>query len=152
MKYWIAAFGVLATLVVIGRKLAGKATGLDRAQAGELLGAIRSAYASTLLAFDASGDEAIDFNQRDARAAADAQNLERAFAAAKPALSAKFAPAVAAFVDAVSAAQVQLMAFAINRKNRGLPDAAQTELENNGRRAFKRETQPVYEQLIGALS
>jgi len=67
-------------------------------------------------------------------------------------LSARLQPLATALVDAVASAQVQLMAFAINRKNRGLPDAAQAKAEDTDRRTFVETVGPVYRRLVEALS
>lgn len=151
-KRFVVILGILAAVVafVARRVLAQKATGLASGQAREFRAAIEAAYASTLAAFGANGDS--DPAALEERAKADAQALESAFEAVRPALSERLAPAVASFVESITAAQVQLMAFAINRKNRDPNDPAQAELERDDRTAFKRITEPLLAQLVSALS
>jgi predicted component of type VI protein secretion system len=123
-------------------------SGLDADQTKNLLAAIGAAYHSTVEALEASADG----NARDARAASDAEALRAAVAAVTPTLSARLQPLASGLVDAVASAQVQIMAFAINRKNRGLPDAVQTKAEDTDRRAFVETAGPVYRRLVEALS
>jgi predicted component of type VI protein secretion system len=127
---------------------ARKDSGLDPDQAMRLLAAIRAAYDSTIRALEPSADG----DARDAKAASDAEALRAVVDAVKPRLSARLQPLATALVDAVASAQVQIMAFAINRKNRGLPDAAQTKAEDADRRTFVETVGPVYRRLIEALS
>jgi hypothetical protein len=142
----------LAFVALARRRGGGGRTGLDAAQGQELLAAVKASYASTLAAFDPSGDELGAFAERDARAAADAEALQRTFERVKPALRTGIVPSVTAFADAVAEAQVQIMAFAINRKNRGLPDAAQSEAEGDDLRSFETGTKGLYQQLVSAFS
>jgi hypothetical protein len=123
-------------------------SGLEGDQAKKLLAAIRAAYDSTVQALETSGDG----DARDARAASAAQALRRTVDAMKPALSARLQPLVTSLVDALATAEVQIMAFAINRKNRGVPDAAQTKAEDADRRAFVDSASPIYERLVEGLS
>jgi hypothetical protein len=146
----VAALGIAAALVV--RLLRnGQKAGLDQAAAAELLSSIQAAYGSTLAALDAAGTSD-EFDARDARAAADAARLERTFEGCRNELTARLLPSVSTFVDCVRAAQVQIMAFAVNRKNRGLPDAAQAAAEAADRRSFRREAAPLVAALAATLS
>ncbi len=140
----------LAVRAVVRWIGARKQTGLDGDQAQALIAAIRVAYDSTVQAFETSGDS--DGDARDARAAAAAEALRTTADALKPALSARLQPRVASLVDAVATAQVQIMAFAINRKNRGVPDAAQTKAEDADRQAFVETAGPIYQRLVEGLS
>jgi len=143
---------VVGVSVLARRWWNGRATGLDPQQTGELLSVVQAAYDSTLAAFAVGGDKPSLFDECDARAAADAERLQRVYGTLAPAVAPRLAPLLAAFVDAVSAAQLQIMAFAINRKNRGLPDGAQTEAEVEDRNAFERRARPIYAQLRAAFS
>jgi hypothetical protein len=153
-KRWLFFLGVLiAGLAFLARRFANaKATGLDRTQAQELLTVMQAAYGSTLGAFEPSGDQLTVFDERDATAATDAEALRKTFEALESRLAAHVAPSVKAFVEAIAAAQLQIMAFAINRKNRGLPDAVQNEAEHDDRQAFRRQTEPIYKELVTAFS
>jgi hypothetical protein len=131
------------------RWIGGRAgSGLDGDRAKDLLAAARAAYDSTVQAFETSADG----DARDARAAADAQALRMMAQELKPALSARLQPVLSSFLDALATSEVQIMAFAINRKNRGTPDAAQTKAEDADRRAFVESVRPIYERLTEALS
>lgn len=136
------------------RTTEGHATniGADASHSPELLRAAVAAYTSTLAAFDSTGDEATDYAGRDARAAEDAAALQRALDAVLPGLTPDLRQASQAFVDNIASAQLQIMAFAINRKNRGLPDSAEAEAEKSDLKEFKRSTEPLYKRLVGTLS
>ncbi|MBC5800990.1 MAG: hypothetical protein GIW94_13625 [Candidatus Eremiobacteraeota bacterium] len=121
-------------------------------RAGELLGAVQAAYASTLAAFDTTGGETTDYEGRDARASADAQALQRILETIRSELAPDLLQTCESLSDNIASAQLQLMAFAINRKNRGLPDSAETEAESFDRNEFKQNTEPLYNRLIAALT
>ena len=123
----------------------------DDLQARQLLALVSAAYTSTVNAFDPSGDESSDFDERDAKAAEDAQALQRTFEFAQNTLPAPLQVVCHELVEHVTAAQLQIMAFAINRKNRGFPDSVQAEAEGEDRKQFKRDVEPLYKQLITAL-
>ena len=145
------AAGTLATMLGL-RYARLKATGLASEQAREIIDAIRRCYESTLAALDPNPAEGTTFEQRDARATADAERLRRVVNGLRPVLNPRLMVSVESFVDSITSAQVQIMAFAINRKNRGLPDAAQSEAEQQDRRAFQQTAEPIVEQLTKALS
>ena len=153
-KRFVVFLGIVsAALAFVGRYVAGqKASGLNSVQQRELLAAVHAAHASTLAAFEPSGEDSGDFEARDARAAADAAVLERAYATTRPAVAAWLLPTVTSFVETVTAAQVQIMAFAINRKNRGLPDSAQADAERDDGAQFKRAAAPLLARLAEVLS
>jgi hypothetical protein len=123
-------------------------SGLDGDRAKDLLAAARAAYDSTIQAFETSEDG----DARDARAAADAQTLRTLVQTIKPQLSARLEPLVSSLLDALATSEVQIMAFAINRKNRGTPDAAQAKAEDADRRDFVERVSPIYRRLVEALS
>ena len=112
--------------------------------------AAEAAHASTVAAFATAGDSD-DFDARDALAAANAERLASAVAAVRDDLAPGLREACDAMLERVSSAQLQLMAFAINRKNRGTPDAAQTEAETADRKAFQQEIDPLYRTLRDAF-
>jgi hypothetical protein len=143
----LIGFAVRAALQWIRAR---KESGLDGDQAKTLVAAIRAAYDSTVQAFETSGDG--DGDARDERAASAAEALRRTVDAMKPALSPRLQPLVTSLVDALATAQVQIMAFAINRKNRGVPDAAQTKAEDADRQAFVETAGPIYQRLLAGLS
>lgn len=148
-----AAYGVKSLLDFVQTKQSdGKARDLPTSQARELLSAVQAAYASTLAAFDSTGEDATDYEARDARAAADAQELQRVLETVRSDLAPDLLQASESFNDNIASAQLQLMAFAINRKNRGLPDSAETEAETYDRKEFKENTEPLYSRLIDALT
>jgi hypothetical protein len=131
------------------RWIGGRAgSGLDGDRAKDLLAAARAAYDSTVRAFETSGDG----DARDAQAASDAQALRTMAQEMKPALSARLQQVLSSFLDALATSEVQIMAFAINRKNRGAPDAAQTKAEDADRRAFVESVHPIFQRLTEALS
>jgi len=133
-------------------KRAGIGTGLSASQARELLSIVQSAYASTLAAFDSSGVDASDYESRDARAAADAEALQRTLDAMQPKLAADLRETLRAFIERVASAQLQIMAFAINRKNRGWPDSAEAQAETSDLNEFKQAAEPLYSRLVGAFA
>ena len=113
--------------------------------------AIETSYASTIAAFALHGEEA-DYETHDAQAQRDADRLQQVFSSMHADLSPELASSCEAVIDRIAAAQLQLMAFAINRKNRGLPDSAQAEAELADRRAFEDDTAPLFERVKAALS
>ncbi len=124
---------------------------IDEEQRRRLREAVENGYASTVAAFATSGENA-DYEARDARAEQDAERLQQTFSAVRSDLAPELASACEAMVERVASAQLQLMAFAINRKHRGLPDGAQAEAEIDDRKAFTREIEPLYERLKASLS
>ncbi len=105
----------------------------------EVLAAVGKAYESTWLAFDTNVKDVSEFDVRDARAKNDAAAAATLFNERGDELPQELRPTIATLVERVEAAQLQLMAFAINRKNRGEPDAAQAEAELADRQAFREE-------------
>ncbi len=112
--------------------------------------AIETSYASTVAAFALLGEEA-DYATHDAKAQQDADRLQQLFDSVRPELSPELAKDCEAVVDRIAAAQLQLMAFAINRKNRGMPDNAQAETELADRKAFQEEAAPLFERIKSTL-
>ena len=86
------------------------------------------------------------------QAQADADRLEKVFSSKRGELSPELTSSCEAMIDRITAAQLQLMAFAINRKNRGLPDSAQAEAELADRKAFQDGAQTLLERLKSPLS
>lgn len=123
---------------------------LDLDHVRDLRVAVEHGYDSTIAAFATSGDDA-QYEARDARAEADAQQLRETFERLRAQLAPELAIACEALVERVSGAQMKLMAFAINRKNRGLPDGAQVEAEASDRKAFRQEIEPIYAHLKTVL-
>ncbi|MEO6990133.1 MAG: hypothetical protein ABI346_08755 [Candidatus Baltobacteraceae bacterium] len=153
-KRVIVLFGILAAVVayLVRQVRSAAATGLDQAQNRRLLAAIQAARASTMAAFDSNAPDASQAEARDQKAAADAGALCRAFEDLQPLLRPRIGPVVASFVETIAAAQLQIMAFAINRKNRGNPDATQIEAERNERAEFRQKAEPLVASLVQALS
>ncbi|MDQ2907752.1 MAG: hypothetical protein M3R44_00195 [Candidatus Eremiobacteraeota bacterium] len=149
----VAVLGAKFLTGSIGSKRADAGAGsLSTAQTDELIGVVQAAYESTLAAFDPSGDEATDYEVRDARASSDADALQRTLDAVRSGLKSDLAQVSQAFADNIASAQLQIMAFAINRKNRGLPDSAQAEAETSDLKDFKRNAEPLYQRLVSALT
>jgi len=113
--------------------------------------AAAAAYASTRAAFSPSGADVSEFDARDAQARADADALRAAAESVMPALPPELAAKLQSFLDNVAAAQVQVMAFAINRKNHGVPDAAHTKTEAADLAEFERSNQPLLNELLSSL-
>lgn len=111
--------------------------------------AMERSYASTMAAFSVQGEDA-DYERHDADAKRDAERLQASFESARSALAPELAQPGAAFVERIATAQLQLMAFAINRKNRGAPDSAAVEAEIADREAFKKEIEPLYARVYGS--
>jgi len=112
--------------------------------------ALDLSYRSTIAAFATQADEA-EYEATDAQAQRDADCLQEVFTEAQSDLGAEFVDEYRAIVERITSAQLQLMAFAINRKNRGLPDSAQAEAEATDRRVFETDTAPFYARLRAAL-
>ncbi|MBV9103401.1 MAG: hypothetical protein JO060_07400 [Candidatus Eremiobacteraeota bacterium] len=151
---WIlpSALGLIVAAILLGRIARTRAIGISSAQAQRLVSLLQAAYASTVAALEPTAVDASDFDERDARAASDAEALRQGFDEVRSTLAPGLSSAVAAFVDHIITARVQIAAFAINRKNRGLPDAAQAEAETEDRRNFQQNAQPVLSHLVAALS
>ncbi len=111
--------------------------------------AMERSYASTMAAFSVQGEDA-DYERHDADAKRDAERLQASFESARSALGPELAEPSAAFVERIATAQLQLMAFAINRKNRGVPDSAALGAEIADREAFKKEIEPLYARVYGS--
>ena len=148
----LLSVAVAAATFIVRRILHANATGLDHEKARELLQQVHAAYAATLAALDPNEREDATFEERDAKAASAAEALRQSLETVRPLLAPRFGLALSSFVDHVSTAQLQIMAFAINRKNRGLPDSAEAENETEDRRVFERNAQPLFEDLVSALA
>ncbi len=151
----VAAAALGATVIISSvrpKRAGGVYSGLSTAEARELVGVLEAAYASTLAAFDPTADEPTDYEARDVRASADAVALQRTLDTVRAGLTSELAEVSQAFADNVAAAQLQIMAFAINRKNRGLPDSAEAEAETTDLNDFKRLAEPLYHRLVSALA
>ncbi len=138
----IATFGdLIHSLATVGRhdEPKGQAPRSVSPAVREVFAATGKAYESTWRAFDTKVEDAGDYDARDARAKTDADSLSSLFAQHRDEIPEALRPVIATLVEQVESAQLQLMAFAINRKNRGEPDAAQVEAELEDRRAFRRE-------------
>ncbi len=157
----VAATAVALPLAVIaGRRLIASSAArsarraiqtLDPSEVPTLRRAIEGAYQATLHAFKISSEDT-DFDERDRAAAAAAERLHGLVESTRSRLAPDLASACDALDARLSAANVQLMAFAINRKNRGLPDAAALETETADRRALTKELEPVYTRLLAAFN
>jgi len=112
--------------------------------------ALDTSYRSTVAAFATQADEA-EYEATDAQAQRDADCLQEVFTETQADLGAEFVDDYRAIVERIMSAQLQLMAFAINRKNRGLPDSAQAEAEATDREAFEKDTVPLYARLKATL-
>ena len=77
--------------------------------------AIETSYASTVAAFALHGEEA-DYETHDAQAQQDAARLQQLFSSMRADLSPELTSSCEAIIDRIASAQLQLMAFAINRK------------------------------------
>ena len=159
LRKFIAALVAAGAAVAVGRALLARGAAiafrnsvgsLDGQAKRDLLEALENGYASTLGAFATAADREA-YEARDAQAKRDAETLRTRFTSVRTFLAPEFEEACEAFVERVTAAQLQLMAFAINRKHHGLPDAAQTEAEIADRANFKKEAAPLFEQLTSAL-
>lgn len=115
-----------------------------------LAAALAKAYESTLAALDPKVTENEACESYDKKAAEDAEALQGAYTAAATELPEGSRDAYGAIVERVQQAQLQIMAFAINRKNRGKADAAETEAERRDRDEFRREVGPLYKALVAA--
>ncbi|GAC1497474.1 MAG: hypothetical protein NVS1B2_19430 [Vulcanimicrobiaceae bacterium] len=151
----VVAIAVLASLAaLLQRERETSDSTEQRPAAPERVAGLREAiddsYRATLDAFATDGDDT-EFERRDERSKLAAQRLQDAVEAARAKLGPEVAGACETLVSHISAAQVQLMAFAINRKNRGLPDAAEIEMETADRRAWTADIAPVYERLMTVL-
>lgn len=146
----IIAYRSAKTKGSVAETTAPTAETIPTARIRELRDAIESGYASTLAAFTVDGAD-VDFEGHDARAKHDAEKLEAIFATIRPDLTPEIASFCEALVERVASAQLKLMAFAINRKNRGLPDSAQIETEIADRAALVREIEPLYQRLTASL-
>jgi hypothetical protein len=122
-----------------------------RPQLRPISDAIETSYGSTIAAFALHGEEA-DYEAHDARAQQDAERLQQLFLSMRSDLSPELASSCEAVIDRIAAAQLQLMAFAINRKNRGLPDSAQAKAEIADREAFQDDVAPLFERVRAALN
>jgi hypothetical protein len=151
VRFFLSLTLVLAIVLFWTRRAAGqRPLGLGPERARTLRDALSGAYQATLAAFDPDGESEAAFAERDARAAEAADELKKRVEEVGLSVPSSFARALEAFSQNVADAQLQIMAFAINRKNRN-PDSAQAEMETADRRAFKDEAEQAYSKLIAAL-
>ena len=148
--------GVAAGLVVVLtpiRTLIFKRSvhGLSRDESASVSCALNAAFVATHEAFQiAPGDAASENDARVTRASEAAAKFNLAIEAAAPRLG-RLADGCAKFGQLVSDAQLQVMAFAINRKNRGETGGADFESEIADRKVFMRDAQPIVHDLSAAL-
>ncbi|GAC1568548.1 MAG: hypothetical protein NVS2B3_12770 [Vulcanimicrobiaceae bacterium] len=109
--------------------------------------ALRRAYTTTLAALDPKVTDAATCERHDAEATAGLEAFREAVEARSSALPEALRRETTAFLERLDAAQLRIMAFAINRKNRGEADSAETEAERRERAQFRRDAGPAYEAL-----
>ncbi|GAC1308983.1 MAG: hypothetical protein NVSMB19_22470 [Vulcanimicrobiaceae bacterium] len=120
--------------------------------AAEILAtALVKAHDATMDALDPKVVDPDVCELRDKRAAEHAEALQRAYESTAAELPDQLRTEYGAVVDRIQQAQLQIMAFAINRKNRGEPDSAQTEAERRDREELRHDVAPAYTALLQAL-
>jgi len=121
------------------------------ASAQALATALVKAYDATVAALDPRVVDLDACEQRDKEAAEYAEALQALYSSTSSDVPEAVRNEYGTLVERVAQAQLQIMAFAINRKNRGEPDSAQTEAEQRDRDEFKREVAPTYGAVLKAL-
>lgn len=124
---------------------------IDPATAARLARALSHAYEAVIAALD---PKVVDFDaceQRDKEAATSAEALQATYEATASGLPDSVKADMHVVLERIERAQLQIMAFAINRKNRGEVPPAETDAERRDRNEFRREIEPAYRALMALL-
>ena len=116
-------------------------------QLGTLVREVREA---TFAAFSQHTDDA-EFMKHEKTARAEFEKLQTALASVRDAIPSDLRESCDRFVELATEAQMQLMAFAINRKNRGTPDSAQEEEEAHDLKTFRTGVTELQSNLTSAF-
>ena len=147
----IAGVAIVASQLkkVIGRSSSHKLSGDESVR---LRAALNEAFEASCMAFEiAPGDTASDSAERVSRANEAATTFSRVVNTVTPRLG-MLSEECATLVQLLNNVQIQIMAFAINRKNRGETDEINFEAESAGRKAFLLDAQPLFDHLSSVLS
>ena len=111
---------------------------------------VRDVRESTFAAFAQQTDDA-EFMELEKTARAKFETLQTALATVRDAIPSDLRESCDRFVELATEAQMQLMAFAINRKNRGTPDSAQEEEEAHDLKTFRAGEAELRSRLTSAF-
>lgn len=111
---------------------------------------MRDAREATIAAFAEHADDA-EFTQREMTARGAFEKAQGALAELRDALPPSLREPCDRFIECASEAQLQLMAFAINRKNRGTPDSGQEAVESHDLNHFRAAVKELHPRLTSAF-
>ena len=111
---------------------------------------MRDVREATLAAFTQHPDDA-EFTKDEMAARVEFSKLQASLADVRDTIPGEVRDACDRFVELATEAQLQLMAFAINRKNRGTPDSAQEEAEAHDRKQFRTGVAELNDRLVSAF-
>ena len=111
---------------------------------------VRDVREATFAAFAQHTNDA-EFMEHEKTARAEFEKLQTALASVRDAIPSDLRESCDRFVELATEAQMRLMAFAINLKNRGTPDSAQEEEEAHDLKEFRAGVAELQSRLTSAF-